>query len=172
MDGLQDCRRKTARRGSAVVDQIKRDYPEGTIVELISMDDAQAPPAGTKGTVKGVDDIGTIHVAWDTGSTLGLIPGVDQFRKMAMRFCDSIRDLDRSFTPRTRGISYGDEVDMMRASLRLKNLSNKELCHMRNAVVVYYDHYHELHTDMVAMDKLSAITNVIDREKWDRGMEV
>lgn len=51
---------------------IKRLYPEGTRVQLVKMDDIQAPPTGTLGTVVGVDDIGTILVQWDTGSTLGV----------------------------------------------------------------------------------------------------
>ena len=45
------------------------------------MDDPQAPPIGTKGTVTHVDDIGTIHVAWDNGSSLGVAYGVDFCRK-------------------------------------------------------------------------------------------
>ena len=45
------------------------------------MDDSQAPPPGTKGTVAYVDDIGQIGVKWDTGSSLSLIPGVDSFSK-------------------------------------------------------------------------------------------
>ena len=44
------------------------------------MDDLFAPPAGTRGTVKGVDDAGQIMVRWDTGSGLSLIPGVDRFK--------------------------------------------------------------------------------------------
>ena len=39
-----------------IVESIRREYPAGTRVELVQMDDVQAPPAGTKGTVKGVDD--------------------------------------------------------------------------------------------------------------------
>lgn len=48
-------------------------------VRLIFMDDLQAPPAGTEGTVRYVDDAGTVHVQWDTGSSLGLIPGTDEW---------------------------------------------------------------------------------------------
>lgn len=59
---------------------IKKKFPKGTRVELIHMSDEQAPPPGTKGTVKHVDDMGTIHVSWETGSSLGLIPGVDSFK--------------------------------------------------------------------------------------------
>lgn len=41
----------------------RRLYPAGTRVELVQMDDAQAPPVGTRGTVIGVDDTGSIMVA-------------------------------------------------------------------------------------------------------------
>lgn len=64
------------------VERIRKVYPEGTRVELVSMDDPQAVLKGTLGTVKFVDDIGTIHVSWDTGSSLGVIPGVDIIRKV------------------------------------------------------------------------------------------
>ena len=50
----------------------KRLYPEGCRVQLTSMDDPQAPPIGTQGTVVGVDDIGSIMVRWDNGSTLNV----------------------------------------------------------------------------------------------------
>lgn len=56
-----------------------RERMEGTRVRLIAMDDRQAPPRGTEGTVQFVDDAGTIHVQWDTGSSLGLIPGADEW---------------------------------------------------------------------------------------------
>ena len=48
---------------------LRRRYKPGTRVELLQMDDVQAPPIGTKGTVLGVDDVGSIMVAWDTGLT-------------------------------------------------------------------------------------------------------
>lgn len=52
----------------------------GKTVELISMDDIQAPPIGTHGKVVYVDDAGQIHVKWENGSSLALIPGVDKFK--------------------------------------------------------------------------------------------
>lgn len=52
----------------------------GDRVECISMDDPQAVPAGTRGTVYHIDGMGTIHVRWDNGSGLGLIPGEDQYK--------------------------------------------------------------------------------------------
>lgn len=55
----------------------------GDRVRLIRMDDPQAPEPGTEGTVRLVDGIGDIHVAWDNGSSLALIPGEDQFLKIS-----------------------------------------------------------------------------------------
>ena len=49
-------------------------------VELIEMDDLQAPPAGTRGTIIAVDDIGSLIVNWDNGCGLNIIPGKDKFR--------------------------------------------------------------------------------------------
>ncbi len=60
-----------------LLESIKAVYPEGTKVRLVKMDDIQAPPAGTLGTVRYVDDIGTIHVSWETGSSLGVVWGED-----------------------------------------------------------------------------------------------
>ena len=60
---------------------IRQQYPVGTRIILNHMDDSQAPPPGTKGTVAYVDDMGQIGVKWDTGSSLSLIPGVDSFSK-------------------------------------------------------------------------------------------
>lgn len=45
-----------------VVERLRKQYPAGCRVELLHMDDIQAPPIGTKGTVTGVDDIGSIMV--------------------------------------------------------------------------------------------------------------
>ena len=61
---------------------LRERFPKGTRVELVQMDDPQAPPIGTKGTVIGVDDIGTIHVKWDSGSGLGIAYGEDVCRKV------------------------------------------------------------------------------------------
>lgn len=46
----------------ATIEQYRREYPVGCRVELISMDDPQAPPKGTRGTVRGVDDAGNLLV--------------------------------------------------------------------------------------------------------------
>lgn len=63
--------------------RIKESYPPGTRVMLLSMEDPWAPvPSGTKGTVEVVDDIGQIHMKWDNGRSLALVPGEDSFRKL------------------------------------------------------------------------------------------
>ena len=61
---------------------LRERFPRGARVELVKMDDPQAPPIGTKGTVKGVDDIGSIMVAWDNGCGLSVAFGVDACRKV------------------------------------------------------------------------------------------
>lgn len=65
-----------------IVKRIKESYPVRCRVELDRMDDVHAPAVGTQGTVMYVDDIGTIHVAWDDGSSLGVAFGEDQCHKI------------------------------------------------------------------------------------------
>ena len=61
---------------------LRKTYPDGTRVELVRMDDVQAPPIGTKGTVHGVDDTGSLLVHWDDGSGLNVIYGENIVRKV------------------------------------------------------------------------------------------
>ena len=63
------------------VEGVRREYPIGTRVELVRMDDAQAPPVGTKGSVKSVDDTGSLLMRWDNGSGLNVVYGEDLVRK-------------------------------------------------------------------------------------------
>ncbi len=65
-----------------IVEMLRKQYPAGTRVELVKMDDCQAPPIGTKGTVRGVDDTGSIMVHWDNGSSLNVVYGEDLCRKI------------------------------------------------------------------------------------------
>ena len=64
------------------VERLRQEYPKGTRLKLISMEDPQGVPEGTVGEVELVDDIGQIHVRWETGSGLALIPEVDRFQKV------------------------------------------------------------------------------------------
>ena len=67
---------------SEEVERLKKQYPVGTRIVLRKMDDDQAPPVGTKGTVKGVDDIGSLIVKWDNGCGLSVAYGVDEVEKL------------------------------------------------------------------------------------------
>ena len=63
-------------------EKLRKKYPVGTRIELKHMEDMQAVPDGTLGTVLHVDDAGTIHMLWDNGRGLGLIEGEDEFHIM------------------------------------------------------------------------------------------
>ena len=62
--------------------RLREQYPVGCRVRLLEMDDQQAPPIGTFGTVTGVDDIGSIMVAWDNGGCLHVLYGIDRCQKI------------------------------------------------------------------------------------------
>ena len=65
-----------------IVERLRKQYPVGTRVELVRMNDEQAPPIGTQGTVNGVDDLGSIMVSWDNGGSLSVVYGEDLCKKI------------------------------------------------------------------------------------------
>lgn len=65
-------------RDNTKIREIKETYLSGMRVRLLKKDDFQAPPLGTEGTVRGVDDLGSVMVLWDTGSSLNVILDEDQ----------------------------------------------------------------------------------------------
>lgn len=69
----------------SALERLREAYPAGCRVELVMMGDPYStrPCAGDKGTVVFVDDIGTIHVQWDCGSSLGVVYGEDACRRIA-----------------------------------------------------------------------------------------
>ncbi len=70
-------------RQHRLAQQYKEAYPPGTRLMLLSMSDPCRPiESGTRGTVRVVDDMGTIHMNWDNGRSLGIVPGEDEFRKL------------------------------------------------------------------------------------------
>ena len=72
-----------ANRGSCIkLESIRKEYPAGTRVRLVKMDDIQAPPLGTEGTVVGVDDTGSLLMHWDNGSHLNIVYGSDEVEKV------------------------------------------------------------------------------------------
>ena len=66
----------------AEIECLRVTFPAGTRIELIEMDDPQAPAPGTKGTVNGVEDSGSLLVHWDSGCSLNVIYGMDKVRKV------------------------------------------------------------------------------------------
>ena len=65
-----------------ILASLRERFPQGTRVELLRMDDPQAPPIGTLGTVIGVDNTGSVMVRWDNGSGLSVAFGEDLCRKV------------------------------------------------------------------------------------------
>lgn len=85
------------------LNNLRLRYPTGTRVKLVYMgDDPQALSVGSLGTVHHVDDIGTIHVKWDCGSSLGIIHGVDEIRIVPEKVI--------VYKPRTRIQTNGDSL--------------------------------------------------------------
>jgi hypothetical protein len=84
------------------VARLREQYPEGTLVELVSMDDPYTKlKPGDRGKVSGVDDTGTIFVRWDSGSGLGIVYGIDSVKKIEQEIhydtgVDMWRDAARS----------------------------------------------------------------------------
>lgn len=64
------------------VERLRREYPPGTLVRLVKMDDIQGPPPGTIGEVTGVDDTGSLLTVWRNGSGLNVIYGEDVVEKV------------------------------------------------------------------------------------------
>ena len=65
------------------VERLRQLYPIGCRVELVSMDDPYTKlKSGDKGTVRNIDDIGTIFVSWDNGSGLGVAYGADTVKRL------------------------------------------------------------------------------------------
>ena len=60
--------------------KLSKNFPAGTRIELVRMDDPQAPPVGTRCTVWLVDLYGSLIVDWDNGSRLNVLYGKDAVR--------------------------------------------------------------------------------------------
>jgi hypothetical protein len=66
-----------------IVERLQQEFPFGCRVVLDQMDDLQAPPIGTQGVCRGVDDTGSVLVSWDTGSSLNVVYGADRCHRVA-----------------------------------------------------------------------------------------
>ena len=88
------------------LEALRKNYPTGSRVELVRMDDPQAPPIGTRGTVTAVDSTGSLLVDWDTGCGLNVLYGIDLVKRLdtvtticfkAVEVWDSREEAQRSF---------------------------------------------------------------------------
>ena len=77
---------------------LREHYRPGTRVKLIRMNDPFRPDlkAGTLGAVIAVDDVGTIHVAWDCGSSLGVVYGADACAAVDLEGGEALDGTDRT----------------------------------------------------------------------------
>lgn len=63
------------------LEQLRKQYPKGTKLQLLSMRNEKYPVLpGTVGEVTHIDDVGSIHMRRENGSSLALIPEVDSFK--------------------------------------------------------------------------------------------
>ena len=66
-----------------IVERLRKQYPQGTCVELVRMNDPYSKlKPGDLGTVDFVDDTGTLFCIWDNGSTLGVVYGIDKIKRL------------------------------------------------------------------------------------------
>lgn len=109
-------------RTSRMAERIRKMYPPGTRIELIHMGDDPRPiGAGERGTVVGVDDIGSIMMRWDSGRSLSLIPGEDSFRaltpeeyyqeKLEKMHSDFISAVNHEVIPKIKWKAFADALE-------------------------------------------------------------
>jgi hypothetical protein len=83
--------------GYTKVETLRQIYPSGTRLKLIHMEDSQSVPDGMTGTVDYVDDAGNVHMKWDNGRTLAIVPSEDSFRKLTAEELAEEQDEEESF---------------------------------------------------------------------------
>ena len=82
--------------------RMKDNYPPGTRIVLLSMGVDPLPVEdNTRGTVKAVDSLGTLHCDFDNGRSLGIVPGEDSFRRLTDEELaeEQDNDMDEDNTP-------------------------------------------------------------------------
>lgn len=93
------------------LESLRQQFPVGARVVLEKMDDEQAPPIGTKGTVRGVDDIGSIMVDWDNGSKLHVVYGEDICKRL--NYVKTIcYGTERTFDDRQEAVDFYEKCVM------------------------------------------------------------
>lgn len=100
-------------RQRKMAESTKKLYPPGTRIELICMKDPYAPvPAGTRGTVKFIDSMGTLLPEWDNGRSLGVVPGEDSFRKLTQEEIEAENQSESEVEDEVPGENNGIKIGM------------------------------------------------------------
>ena len=89
------------------VERIRKMYPEGTQICLDEMEGERNMPSGLKGKVCYVDDAGQIHVNWENGSSLAVLPEVDSFHKIGEPHKRKEHDMQREHLEKQTLLSGG-----------------------------------------------------------------
>lgn len=106
------------------VERLRKKYPKGSRVVLVRMNDTQAPPVGTKGTVLGVDDTGSLLMSWDNGCGLNVVYGEDEVKKVNDTMSDyTLRDIIIALSIKYDGIF----PEIYGAVARKEQLSHEEM---------------------------------------------
>lgn len=87
----------------------------------------------------------------------------------------NLRELDKQYTPKVRGVLNAEEISLIRKTLEIRRMNEIELRNLRDFVVMFYSKnkdIEDMDKMLNRMDKLSAITAVIDSELLDKGYEV
>lgn len=136
------------------IDGYKSQYPQGTRLQLVDMKDPYSPvPSGMRGTVQLVDDAGQIHMIWDNGRTLAIVPEVDHFRKL--------NDMERKaeehvsqVVRRTKERKGQSESANQKYPL-LTGLSQKEIVKLHNIqeVACFICHYGLVEEDLIILQE-------------------
>ena len=92
------------------VELLKQRYPEGTRICLDHMEDICPVESGTKGTIIGIDDIGSIMVKWDNGRTLNLLPDEDKFH--TIKHEQTEENIECEEITETEDIEESEEMNM------------------------------------------------------------
>ncbi len=152
----------------AFAERMKQTYPPGTRIYLISMEDPYQPvPPGTRGTVLFVDDIGTIHPKWDNGSSLGVVPGEDLFRKLTQAELEEEKMM--KYETYTKSVEYDiiPNIDFKKLSEAYDNSVKYDDSYIKEIMKELHERFVEIYgTDTVTEDDgYLAVPAIVESEQ-------